>query len=143
MWLQEGTSEPRWNGWCLLSIHVLLGGHQHPDFAVGNIPPSFSAPLGLSAQSGQEIQTAEQCLCHLLSQVTEITEREACIQKAWEESSQSRDEAARKDSRGRGQRPYALLPRLRKAGAAETLHGLFKSEIAAVRVHGLPIGHLS
>lgn len=45
-------------------------------------------------------------------------------------------------ARGR-ERSCGLLPRLRKAGPAETLHGLFKAEIGAVRVHGLPREHLS
>lgn len=58
-------AEPSGNGQCLPSIHFLLGCCQHPDFLVGSIPPLFSAPGALSAQSGQEIRTAEQCLVSL------------------------------------------------------------------------------
>lgn len=54
--------------------------------------------------------------------ISETTEKEACIQKAPEESSQPRNEAAGGASKGRGQRLCALLlPRLRKAGPAEPL----------------------
>lgn len=65
MWLQEAEQSQGGIGQCLLSIHFLLGCCQHPDFPVGSIPPLFSAPGALSAQSGQEIRTAEQCLVSL------------------------------------------------------------------------------
>lgn len=67
--------------------------------------------------------------------ISEMTEREACIQKAPEESSQPRNEAAGGTSQGRGPRLCALLlPRLRKAGLTETLYGLFRSEMVAMRM---------
>lgn len=135
---------PRWSGQCLPSIHFLLGCCQHPDFPVGSIPLLFLAPGALSAQSGQEfrhLNNVSVTCCHKSQSLL----RGRLVSKRHRKKVHSPEMRQQEGSAGprSRERSCALLPRLRKVGPAETLHGLFKAEIGAVSVHGLPREHLS